>query len=177
MKHELLVDPVFDIALHRIRTLFIRRQSGEAGKEIELLRRGMKDLGPMEGVVMWPEGTRFTPAKRERVLTKLKARDPEFYRMASALKNTLPPHRGGPGALLDANEDEHADVVFCAHVGLEGTQHVRSFVDGALLGRTIHIRFWRVPFADIPKTREARIKWLYDWWSVMDRWIGETRDA
>jgi hypothetical protein len=33
----------------------------------------------------------------------------------------------------------------------------------------------RVPYADIPANREARLQWLYDRWKVMDALVGEQR--
>ena len=173
LKTELLNDPCMDICGHRWKNVFIKRTSDNAEKEIALLRKTMKDLGDNEGVAIWPEGTRFTPEKRESVLASLAKKNSPHYREASALKNVLPPHLGGPLGLLEANE--RADAVFCAHTGLDATQHIRSFFNGSLIGDTVRIKFWRVPFAEIPEEREERIKWLFHWWKVMDAWIGETR--
>ena len=33
------------------------------------------------------------------------------------------------------------------------------------------MRWWRVPRAEIPADREARIDWLFGWWEQIDRWI------
>jgi len=173
LKSELLIDPCFDMAGHRWSNVFIKRDSGNPAKEVEILKRMMKNLGT-DGVVIWPEGTRFTPEKRERVLAKIQKTNPGLYQDASALKNLLPPHRGGPLGLLEANE-ARADAVFCAHVGFEALQHVRSFVNGSMIGATVRIKYWRAPYADIPTDPEGRIKWLYHWWKVMDAWVGEQR--
>lgn len=173
LKTELLNDPCMDICGHRWKNVFINRESDDAEKEIAILRKAMKDLGDNEGVAIWPEGTRFTPEKRERVLASLAKKNSPLYREASALKNLLPPHVGGPLGLLDANE--RADAVFCAHTGLDATQHIRSFFNGSLIGTTLRIKLWRVPFAEIPEGREERIKWLFHWWKIMDAWIGESR--
>jgi len=173
LKTELLNDPVMDICGHRWKNVFIKRESDNPEKEIAILREAMKDLSDNEGVAIWPEGTRFTPEKRERVLASLAKKNSPLYREASALKNVLPPHLGGPLGLLEANE--RADAVFCAHTGLDATQHIRSFFNGSLIGETLRIKLWRVPFAEIPEEREERIKWLFDWWKVMDAWIGEAR--
>jgi 1-acyl-sn-glycerol-3-phosphate acyltransferase len=173
LKSELMLDPCIDIAGHRWRNVFIQRRSRDARKEIDLTGRTVEHLGEKEGVVIWPEGTRFTPSKREKVLASLARKDPEVYREASSLKNVLPPRPGGPLALLERNE--RADAVFCAHTGLDATQHVRSFFNGSMLGATIRIKFWRVPFSEIPEGREERVKWLYHWWRVVDAWIGEAK--
>ena len=64
------------------------------------------------------------------------------------------------------------DVVFCAHSGLEGAGSPRDLLAGALVGSTVRVRFWRVPYAEIPVTYEARIEWLYGQWQRVDEWIG-----
>jgi 1-acyl-sn-glycerol-3-phosphate acyltransferase len=173
LKSELMLDPCIDIAGHRWRNVYINRRSRNSRKEIELTGLTAERLGKKEGVVIWPEGTRFTPSKREKVLESLARKNPELYREASTLKNVLPPRTGGPLALLEHNE--RADAVFCAHTGLDATQHIRSFFNGSLLGATVRIKFWRVPFPEIPEGREARVKWLYHWWRVVDAWIGEAK--
>jgi len=106
-------------------------------------------------VLIYPEGTRFTPEKRDKILASLAKKDPPAYQQARALKNLLPIHPGGPLALLEGNEG--ADVIFCAHVGLEGTMHLHDFLNGAVLGSTLRVRFWRVPFAEIPKSHDDRV--------------------
>lgn len=103
LKTELLNDPCMDIAGHRWKNVFIKRGSDDSEREIALLRKAMAELSDTEGVAIWPEGTRFTPEKRERVLASLAKKDPEIYKQASALKNVLPPHLGGPLGLLEAS--------------------------------------------------------------------------
>jgi 1-acyl-sn-glycerol-3-phosphate acyltransferase len=173
LKTELLNDPCMDIAGHRWKNVFVRRGSGDSEKEIALLRKAVTGLANNEGVAIWPEGTRFTPEKREQILASVARKSPEIYRDASALKNVLPPHLGGPLGLLEANE--RADAVFCAHTGLDATQHIRSFFNGSVIGDTVRIKFWRIPYRDIPQGREERIKWFFHWWKVVDAWIGEVK--
>ena len=57
----------------------------------------MENLGPRDGVIIYPEGTRFTEAKRERIIEEL-ARNGESYlcEKARMLTNVLPPRLGGP---------------------------------------------------------------------------------
>ena len=173
LKSELLWDPPIDIAGQVLPNVFVRRGSGDGERETALVRALAHDLGPSEGVVIYPEGTRFTPEKREKIIASIIKRDPAsaVAAAARALKNLLPVHPGGPMVLLDANEG--ADVAFCGHVGLEGTTHLRDFLNGALLGSTLRVKFWRVPFTEIPKDPDARTMWLYDWWQRVDQWIGE----
>ena len=35
--------------------------------------------------------------------------------------------------------------------------------------------WWRIPREEIPEDREARIEWLFEWWSRVDVWVDEHR--
>lgn len=172
LKRELLWDPCLDIVGHRLPNVFVQRGSRQSAREIAAVQRLMEGLGPQDGVLIYPEGTRFTPEKRLRLLGKLAAHaDPAVVARAARLTNVLPPHLGGPLGLLERNRD--ADVVFCAHTGLEGAGSPRDLVAGALVGATVRVRFWRVPRAEIPAGTEARSTWLYEQWQRIDQWLAE----
>jgi 1-acyl-sn-glycerol-3-phosphate acyltransferase len=172
LKHELLLDPCLDIVGNRLPNSFVRRTAGDSYRVVEL----MKDLGPPDGVIIYPEGTRFTEAKRRALIDQLE-RKGEIYlsQKAHMLKNVLPPRLGGPLALLERNEA--ADVVFCAHFGFDGVVDLRDFLRGSLVGRVVKVRFWRVPFASIPATRDARKEWLFENWMRIDDWVGVHKEA
>lgn len=172
LKHELLLDPCLDIVGNRLPNCFVRRDSGDSYRVVELI----KDLGPRDGLIIYPEGTRFTEGKRERIIEEL-ARKGEMYlsERAGALKNVLPPRLGGPLNLLEENKS--ADVVFCAHFGFDGVVDLRDFLGGSLVGRVVRVRFWRVPFASIPSTREARTEWLFEHWGRVDEWVGRQKQG
>ena len=68
MKRELLWDPCLDIVGQRLPNAFVRRGQGGAEAESERVRELARDLGPRDGVLLFPEGTRFTPRKRQQVL-------------------------------------------------------------------------------------------------------------
>lgn len=167
LKHELLLDPCLDIVGNRLPNSFVRRNSGESYRVLELMR----DLGPRDGVIIYPEGTRFTDAKRRSIIEQLELKGETYLcEKARMLKNVLPPRLGGPLNLLDRNET--ADVVFCAHFGFDGVVDLRDFLRGSLIGRVVRVRFWRVPFASIPTTRDARTDWLFENWMRVDDWVG-----
>jgi 1-acyl-sn-glycerol-3-phosphate acyltransferase len=170
MKRELLWDPCLDIVGQRTRNAFVRRGSGEAEKEIALLRGLAAALGERDGVLLFPEGTRFSPAKRERALAHF-ADSGQSTRLerAQRLHHVLPPRRGGALALLETRPD--VDVAFLAHVGFEGTANLNDIWSGKLIGRTIRLCFWRVPSADIPPTADGRIEWLDSQWARVDAWV------
>jgi hypothetical protein len=85
------------------------------------------------------------------------------------LRHVLPPHLGGPLALLEAAPG--ADVLFVAHTGLEGAATVREVWNGALIDRTVRVGFRRARRASIPDSRAERTAWLDAEWLAIDEWI------
>lgn len=166
LKRELLLDPCLDIVGNRLPNFFVDR----GGQDSDRARRGVRamvsDLGPAEGALIYPEGTRFSAAKREALRRKY-AGQPEMLAQLDRWTSLLPPRLGGTLALLDGNPGR--DLLFCAHVGFEGSSHFRTLVNGAWMGAQIRIRFWRVPCTDIPSGREARVNWLFAQWDRMQR--------
>ncbi len=172
LKAELLWDPCLDIVGHRLPNAFVRRDSGESAREVAVVQRLMDDLGPRDGVLIYPEGTRFTASKRVRALEKLAAHeDAALVARATRLRHVLPPRVGGPLGLLGRNHD--ADVLLCGHAGFEAAGSPSDLMRGTLVGRTIRVRFWRVSHRDVPADAAARVRWLYDQWQRIDDWIGE----
>ncbi len=170
IKRELLWDPCLDVVGQRVPNVFVRRDSADSERELDAVRRLAEHLADDEGVLIFPEGTRFSPAKRERVLARLeRAHDPGLVARARQLHHVLPPRLGGPLALLEASPE--ADVLFLAHVGFEGTASFRQLWRGALIGRRIRVAFGRAPATEIPRGREERVAWLYNQWSRLDAWI------
>lgn len=169
MKRELLWDPCLDIVGQRTRNAFIRRGSGERAKEMDLLRELALTAGERDGVLLFPEGTRFSAAKRERALRYLEeTRQHARLARAQRLHHVLPPHRGGALALLEARPD--IDVAFLAHAGFEGTADLKQIWNGKLMDRTISLCFWRVPSTEIPRTADGRVEWLDAQWERVDAW-------
>lgn len=169
MKHALLWDPCIDVMGHREPSAFVRRGTRRHAREIAKVAALTDGLGPHDGVVIFPEGTRFTPEKREKRLAWLAENDPESHQRAVGLRYVLPPRFGGPLALLDA--EPPVDVVFCAHTGLEGANHLSDLLDGTLLDGVIQVDFRRIAAVDIPRERADRIAWLYAQWRTVDAWV------
>jgi 1-acyl-sn-glycerol-3-phosphate acyltransferase len=167
IKQELLADPALDVGGHRIPNYFVDRSSRDGAGEIDRIAALASGLAPNEGVLLFPEGTRFTPQKQQRVLEKLAGSDPRIYDRARRLRHVLPPRVGGPLALLDSGYD----VVFCTHVGLDGFADVADIWEGGLVGRTVRLHFWRIDGSVIPQGRRDRIEWLYEQWQALDDWI------
>eukprot|EP00026_Physarum_polycephalum_P010117 Phypoly_transcript_10268.p1 GENE.Phypoly_transcript_10268~~Phypoly_transcript_10268.p1 ORF type:complete len:384 (+),score=79.55 Phypoly_transcript_10268:170-1321(+) len=176
LKRDLLWDPALNIAGSRTPQFFLFREAGGQGAmdvEIKGMSNLVSTLTPQTQAVVaiWPEGTRFTPGKRKKILESLQKKDADAYERAKQLNNTLLPRVAGALALLEVNKC--ADVFFCAHVGLEGAADFFEMVSGNMCNRTLRVRFECVKYADIPKTREARTEWIYDHWKAIDTWIGE----
>ena len=165
-KRELLVDPCIDVAGHASPNYFIDR-GGSAQEELAGVRKLADHLGN-EGVLLYPEGTRFTERKKRIALKRLAKTHPELVTMAESFKHSLPPKAGGALTLLDAAPQ--ADVLIVAHRGLEGLAEVTDLLSGAVVGQKVEIRIWRINAADIPQG-EARRRWLFDWWKRVDDFV------
>ena len=182
LKDELLWDPCLDIVGNRLPNGFVVRGTGQTERALEEVARLTDDMGPYDGVLIYPEGTRYTPKKRARILARLaekRAADgadaddevsAENLVRARALKHVLPPRLAGPLTLLSRAAD--ADVVFCAHTGLERALSFREFMAGGLNDVHLAIAFWRVARKDIPEARAEQVAWLYEQWRRVDEWIG-----
>lgn len=176
MKRELEWDPCLDLAVNRMPHLFVVRGSNDATKEIEAIGGLMDDAKPNEGVIIFPEGTRYSPAKRTRIIQKLResgAHDAADW--AERYRHVLPPRTGGPLALLE--HSEKADVVFCAHTGLERSSSFKDTFNGSLVGADVHIKFWGVHTEDVPTDEEGRKQWLFEQWKKVDDYIEAHRAA
>jgi 1-acyl-sn-glycerol-3-phosphate acyltransferase len=169
IKRELQVIPTIDIGGRWVPTNFVRRASGDAEAEISRLLQLAHDLHEGEGILIYPEGTRFTPSKLKRAKEIVRERQPELAPVADRLQHLLPPRLGGPLALI--NEAPEVDVLFCGHVGFDGFQHISDVWAGELVGSVIGIKFWRVPASDIPNDEAEQAEWLFGEWQRMDEWI------
>jgi 1-acyl-sn-glycerol-3-phosphate acyltransferase len=170
LKRELLWDPCLDIVGNRLRNYFVDRQSTDPTGEIEAVASLATDLDQSEGVLIYPEGTRFTAAKRARALERLRAgADSDLLGLASSMRNVLPPKLGGPIALLQ--ENPRTDLVLLAHVGFEDVESLATVFNGSLVGRTIRVHFQRIARRDIPDDPRDLRTWIFEIWKQLDEWI------
>lgn len=169
LKRELLADPCLDVAGRRLPNSFVRRGTGEA-VERENVRRLAAGMGPADGVLLYPEGTRFTPGRRAAALERIAERDPARAARMAGVRHLLAPKVGGVLAALDGAPG--ADVVVLAHQGLDGLRLISDIWSGSLVGRRISIRFTRIPRATVPAGATERVRWLDDVWLEMDEWVG-----
>jgi 1-acyl-sn-glycerol-3-phosphate acyltransferase len=162
--------PCLDVVGHRVPNVFVdRRQDGDA--EVERVAALAAGLGPEDFVVIFPEGTRGSPARRAALVERLRARG-EVGRLAEAeaLQHLLPVRARGTLALLDRSR---MDVVLMAHAGLEVAHSVGGLLRGELIGRTITVRLRVVRAEEVPESAEGRARWLVGAWRWVDGAVGE----
>lgn len=166
LKRELLADPALDIGGNRLINHFVDRD-GDSRAEVTAVARLADGLSASDGVLIYPEGTRFSEAKRRRILDRaVEDADPLLHRM-TALKRVLPPRPGGALTLLRSGHD----VVIAAHTGLEPLASIPEAWSGRIIGSKLRVRFWRHDAATVPAGRRERLSWLYDRWEEIDRWL------
>ena len=167
LKAENRWDPCLDVVGHRLPNAFIRRGGGaqEAARV-----GGLADgLGPRDFVVIYPEGTRFSSGKLAARVAELAQRDDPLLPLARALTSTLPPR---PGAVLELLERAAGvDVVFLAHVGLDGVRTFDDVFSGALIGARVQVGLWRIPARELPTDASDRVSWLFEQWVRVDQWV------
>lgn len=170
MKKELLWDPCLDIVGNRLPNYFIDRNSRNIANEVKGVAALAEGLGPSEGVVMYPEGTRFSEKKRARALLRLKEQGAEeLLRSAERFQHVLPPRLAGTMALLE--KAPNADAIFFAHRGFEGASSFAEIFSGSMIGREIRVRYWAVPAYSIPRDIEAQKRWIYQQWRQVDELV------
>lgn len=173
LKRELLWDPCLDVVGNRIPNLFVRRVRGEGGSsddaQLQAMRALAAGMGAEDFAIIYPEGTRFTPEKREKLLHSEK---PAIRARAERLRWLLPPRPNGVQSLLDGAPE--ADVLWCAHTGMDAAAGLADFWAGGLIGAEIRVRFWLDPRAGVPIPHDERLEWLQARWERMDRWMAES---
>jgi len=165
-------DPVVDMICHRLPSLFIEHGPRAAEESLRGISALAEDMGDDDAFVIYPEGHDFTERIRLRAIAHLrKDGHHDAADQAEEMDRVLPPRHKGPLAAILAAPD--ADVVLVAHTALE---EVGSFADlyrRLPLRRPIKARYWRIAAADVPRTRDELIPWLFAWWKTIDDWIEE----
>ncbi|MEE3328085.1 MAG: lysophospholipid acyltransferase family protein [Myxococcota bacterium] len=170
LKRELRIDPCLDIVGDRVPNAFVRRGLADGSAERDRVIALARDLGPRDGVVIYPEGTRFTPERQARILEKVAEKgDARRLAIAESFKNVLPPRLGGVMGLLDMAPQ--ADVVFCAHSGMERLTRLGDVLSGQVLGAELRVLCWRVRAEDIPSGEADREVWLEREWRRVDEFV------
>jgi 1-acyl-sn-glycerol-3-phosphate acyltransferase len=174
LKSELQALPTLDIGARWVPTAFVKRRSDDRRHEIDRIRTLATGLdGPRDGVLIFPEGTRFTRRKLAAIKAAAAERGSDHLERVAGLRHLLPAQPGGPIALLD--EAPHAAVVVCGHVGLDDFHDLKEIWGGGLMDRRVRVRFWRHERDELPSSREELAAWLAERWQALDDWVEEQR--
>lgn len=171
LKKELLMVPCLDVVGQRLPNHFLDREAADSAPELAALEALVAPLDASGVGVIFPEGTRANPAKRERSLARIAQSFPARAQRLSALRHLLPPRTAGAAAMLRGNPD--ADVVLAWHVGFEGLDTFGGILRA--LSRPVppvHVSLRRVARTTVPASTpddmEAFVQWLDAEWLRMD---------
>ncbi|HPH64569.1 MAG TPA: 1-acyl-sn-glycerol-3-phosphate acyltransferase [Kofleriaceae bacterium] len=173
LKAELIYAAIVDAIGHRLPVAFIKR-SGASKKELDAIRMAGTNMHSEETVMIFPEGTRFTDAKRRALMEKIGDRDTKLAGRARELTHVLPLRLGGTNALIEAAPT--ADIVICAHTGYENTEQLKDFVNGGLYKANVRVKFWRIPAAQIPRDLDERAEFLHQEWRKVNDFVASYRE-
>jgi 1-acyl-sn-glycerol-3-phosphate acyltransferase len=170
LKDVLQLDPLIDVYLNRLPNHFVTAGPGAGATSVEAIADLARGMGDQDALLIFPEGANFTPQRRFRAIQRLRDRKlVAAVRRAEAMRHVLPPRPAGVTAALGAAP--HADVVFVAHTGLEHLSTVRDIWRGLPTDKTLYLRWWFVPAAEVPRDETEQTDWLYHWWETIDDWI------
>ena len=175
LKRTLLLDPCLDIVGNRIPNWFVER-GAHSNLDIAEIAQLLDGCDRGDGVLIYPEGMRFTAARRARVLESLQTKDPSLWEYARHLEHVLPPRRGGTLALLRLNlkRQPQAEVLICSHTGFEGSATLGQILRGDLINRVIRMQLTRIPSTQLP-SREADLEpWLMEQWRRVDAYVASS---
>lgn len=176
LKQTLSWDPLIDALLSRIPHAFINPQPDDRGATAARIGDLAEGMDPTDALLIFPEGGNFTPSRRIHAIRRLRRRGlAHAAAHAEKLQNVLPPHPDGLFAAIEAAPE--SDVVFVAHTGLEHLQSAAHVVRSLPLRQPVEITWWSVPAAKVPTETAARVGWLEENWSRIDRWVAASGGA
>jgi 1-acyl-sn-glycerol-3-phosphate acyltransferase len=174
LKDTLQLDPCIDMALGRLPNRFITPDPKAGEAIVEAIGGLAEGMNERDALIIFPEGGNFTVRRRLRAIERLRHKGHhDEADKATHMRNVLPPRPGGALAAIAATPT--TDIMFVAHTGLD---HLDSLVDiwrGIPMDKTLMVRWWIVPEEELPEGDEARIDWLFEHWSAIDRWIEENK--
>lgn len=174
LKQELLWDPCLDLVGQRLPNAFVARGAQDKGPEVARIGALGRGLGPTDAVLIYPEGTRFSPQALERARAWARAQSSSALgKTAEACRHVLPPRLPGTLALLQAAPQ--ADVLVVAHTGLEALRGISDILRLPRAGARVQVRLTRIPAAEVPRGSEQAAAWLQALWLDLDRWVESNR--
>jgi 1-acyl-sn-glycerol-3-phosphate acyltransferase len=168
----LTLDPFIDVLLRRTPNCFVGLEPDERLLTPERIAAIAGTLGPRETLVIFPEGRKFTTARRTRLIARLRARRNTLLPTARKLEHVLPPHSSGLFAAIDA-APSGTQVAFLAHTGLDWIESAHDAWAAVPLTTQVTTTWWTVPVEAVPADPAEREEWLRAQWLRMDGWIEE----
>jgi len=166
LKKELQWDPCLEIVGNRLPNYFVDRVSQNSDEEVARVVALLDSMPPEEGLLLYPEGTRFSESKHKQLNAKASANpDSEHAQQLARWPKLLPPRLGGCLGLLSANK--YHDLLFFAHSGFEGSASFIELMNGSWSHSEVHLEFWRIPYEDIPTGTAEQTKFLFEQWDKM----------
>jgi 1-acyl-sn-glycerol-3-phosphate acyltransferase len=166
LKKELKLDPCLDLIGHRLPNYFIDRTSANISSELQGIEQMAEGLLENEVAVIFPEGSRANPKKREQALAKLQARSPQRASRLQKLQHLLPPKPAGASALLAAVPN--ANVITMWHSGFDGLDTFKGIVHHlARRAIRVHVKITEHHRSTVA-SGEAFVDWLDAQWVSMD---------
>jgi 1-acyl-sn-glycerol-3-phosphate acyltransferase len=171
LKEQLRLDPALDVLLTRLGCAFIRRGGPGGEAATEAVRRLAADLGPHDALVLFPEGSDWTPTRHRLAVKRLRLRGLRRQAAAAeAMPHVLPPRPGGTFAALQGAPT--AELAVFMHTGHDELLDAESVWQALPLRRDLHMVWWnetRPAVRDLEETAQ----WLNGVWHHIDAWIDE----
>ena len=175
MKDLLQLDPLLDVLLNRIPTVFIPSKSRSDDDLVAAIGRLAAGMGERDALVLFPEGGNFSERRRRRAIARLEREGHhDEARDAREMRHVLAPRPGGTLAAIESCPT--ADVVFVAHEGLEDVGSLGALWRNLPMTDPIEVGWWVVPSEDIPRgDNDATTRWLFEHWKEVDSWVAARR--
>ncbi|MGA9573287.1 MAG: acetyltransferase, partial [Lysobacterales bacterium] len=171
LKHQLIWVPVLGVAWWALDMAFLRRYSRQElirnpslrGKDLENAARACEKLKHIPVSMMtFPEGTRFTEAKRTA--------------QNSPYKHLLRPRYGGIGQVLYSFDEALDSLIDVTIIYPNGVPSVWQYVSGQVKKITVHIELRPIDqnlrgrdFRDDPEAKGLLKTWLGDIWEAKEQ--------
>jgi 1-acyl-sn-glycerol-3-phosphate acyltransferase len=171
-ERKLLWDPFVDVVGNRLPNYFVPRGGVHTIQQIDAAAHVADGMAAGEGAVIYPEEAKFSSTVRKRLIEEFRERgdEPRAVR-AAVLEHVLLPKPSGTLAFVEKHSGK--DLVFCSHTGLEPAASFRRMWNGELVGKTIHVMFWKSRAEDVPKDRDSLETWMFEQWRIANDFVAE----
>jgi 1-acyl-sn-glycerol-3-phosphate acyltransferase len=171
LKAQLRLDPALDVLLTRLGCVFIGQARNAAATPADAVAELASHLGPGDALVLFPEGSDWTPTRHRRAVRRLHRKGLRAQALAAArMPNVLPPRPAGTFAALQAAADSQLAVFM--HTGHDELLDAASVWRALPLQRELHMAWWNEP-RPVVASEEECARWLNEVWGRIDAWIGE----